>query len=182
MDHTYSRLLNEERGIIYRAQARPGKHSASPPPALFSTSRAPDPPTPGRRRRRASGGPPLVAGGARSSWRGILRRAMRSERWKRALRWTFLGLFLLGAVLGVWAFAVEPASLRVREYRLAIPGWPAGRSGMRIALLADLHVGSPYNGLDKLDEVVRRTNAARPDLVLIPGDLVIQDVLGGHFV
>jgi uncharacterized protein len=123
-----------------------------------------------------------VAGGAPSSWRGILRRAMRSVGWKRALRWTFRGLLLLGAVLGVWAFFVEPASLRVREYRLAIPDWPAGRSGMRIALLADLHVGSPHNGLDKLDEVVRRTNAARPDLVLIPGDLVIQDVLGGRFV
>jgi predicted MPP superfamily phosphohydrolase len=107
---------------------------------------------------------------------------MRSDRWKRALRRTFWGLLLLGAVLGLWAFAVEPASLRVREYHLAIPHWPAGRSGMRIALLADLHVGSPYVGLDKLDEVVRRTNAARPDLVLILGDLVIQDVLGGRFV
>jgi predicted MPP superfamily phosphohydrolase len=53
---------------------------------------------------------------------------------------------------------------------------------MRIALLSDLHVGSPFNGLDKLEEVVRRTNAARPDLVLILGDLVIQDVVGGRFV
>lgn len=93
-----------------------------------------------------------------------------------------LGLFLAGLVLGVWAFAAEPASLRVREYRLEIPEWPSGRAGMRVALLADLHVGSPHNGLDKLEEVVDRTNAARPDLVLIAGDLVIQDVIGGRFV
>ena len=106
---------------------------------------------------------------------------MRTER-KRALRRTFLGLLLLGLILGFWAFLAEPSSLRVREHRLAIPGWPAGRSGVRIALLSDLHVGSPYNGLDKLEEVVRRTNAARPDLVLILGDLVIQDVAGGRFV
>jgi predicted MPP superfamily phosphohydrolase len=53
---------------------------------------------------------------------------------------------------------------------------------MRIALLSDLHVGSPHNDLDKLAEVVRRTNEARPDLVLILGDLVIQDVIGGRFV
>jgi predicted MPP superfamily phosphohydrolase len=77
---------------------------------------------------------------------------------------------------------VEPASLRIREHRLAIPGWPAKRSGMRIALLSDLHVGSPFNGPGKLKEVVRRTNEARPDLVLILGDLVIQDVIGGKFV
>jgi len=29
---------------------------------------------------------------------------------------------------------------------------------------------------------VKRTNAARPDLVLVAGDLVIQDVMGGRFV
>lgn len=106
----------------------------------------------------------------------------RSSRKKRTLRRWLLGLLLVGLVLGVWAFAAEPAYLRVREYPLSIPGWPAGRAGMRIALLSDLHVGSPHNGLDKLEEVVARTNAARPDLVLILGDLVIQGVVGGRFV
>ena len=106
---------------------------------------------------------------------------MRTER-KRALRRTFLGICCLGLILGFWAFLAEPSSLRVREHRVAIPGVAGGRSGMRIALLSDLHVGSPDNGLDKLAEVVRRTNAARPDLVLILGDLVIQDVAGGRFV
>jgi predicted MPP superfamily phosphohydrolase len=106
---------------------------------------------------------------------------MRIER-KRVFRRICLGLLLVGVVLGFWAFLAEPASLRVREHRLAIPGWPADRSGMRIALLSDLHVGSLYNGLDKLEEVVRRTNAARPDLVLILGDLVVQHVVGGRFV
>src|SRR5690349_6452263 len=93
-----------------------------------------------------------------------------------------LAVLLLGLFLGAWAFAAEPSSLVVREHRLAVPGWPADRDGMKIALLADLHVGSPYYHLEKLDEVVRRTNEARPDLVLIAGDLVIQDVVGGRFV
>lgn len=93
-----------------------------------------------------------------------------------------LGIVLVGLVLGVWAFGAEPASLRVREYPLRVPGWPAGRAGTRIALLSDLHVGSPYNGLGKLEEVVARTNAARPDVVLILGDLVIQGVIGGRVV
>ena len=106
---------------------------------------------------------------------------MRTGR-KRALRRTILGLLLLGIPLAFWAFVVEPSSLRVREHEVEAPGWPAGRSGIRIALLSDLHIGSPYNGLDKLEEVVRRTNAARPDLVLVLGDLVIQDVVGGRFV
>lgn len=106
----------------------------------------------------------------------------RSSRKKRTLRRWLFGLLLVGLVLGVWALGAEPAYLRVREYPLSIPGWPAGRTGMRIALLSDLHVGSPHNGLDKLEEVVARTNAARPDLVLVLGDLVIQGVIGGRFV
>jgi predicted MPP superfamily phosphohydrolase len=53
---------------------------------------------------------------------------------------------------------------------------------MRLAILADLHTGSPFNGLDKLEEIVRKTNKARPDLILIPGDLVMTGVIGGRFV
>ena len=100
----------------------------------------------------------------------------------KRLRKLALILGALGLLLGVWAFGAEPAYLRVREVPLEIPGWPAGRNGTRIAILADLHVGSPYNGLGKLREVVRRTNDARPDLILIAGDLVIDDVVGGRWV
>jgi predicted MPP superfamily phosphohydrolase len=53
---------------------------------------------------------------------------------------------------------------------------------LRVAVLTDLHVGSPFNGLAKLRDVVDRTNAARPDLVCILGDLVIQGIIGGRFV
>ncbi|MEA2599895.1 MAG: uncharacterized protein QOF89_887 [Acidobacteriota bacterium] len=101
---------------------------------------------------------------------------------RRRFRNLALALLLAALVLGVWAFGIEPGTLRTREVALAVPGWPAGRAGMRVALLSDLHVGSPHNGLDKLDEVVARTNATRPDLILILGDLVIQDVMGGRFV
>ena len=59
--------------------------------------------------------------------------------------------------------------------------WPAPRS-LRIAILTDLHVGSPFNGLAKLRDIVDRTNAAQPDIVCILGDLVIQGVIGGSFV
>jgi uncharacterized protein len=100
----------------------------------------------------------------------------------KRLRKLVLILALVGLALGVWVFAAEPAYLRVREVPLEIPGWPAARAGTRIAVLADLHVGSPFNGIEKLREVVGRTNAARPDLILIAGDLVIDGVAGGRWV
>jgi predicted MPP superfamily phosphohydrolase len=77
----------------------------------------------------------------------------------------------------VW---LEPASLTVAEERLSLR-W-ATRAPLRIAILTDLHIGSPFNGLGKLREAVNRTNAARPDITCILGDLVIQGVIAGRFV
>jgi predicted MPP superfamily phosphohydrolase len=84
--------------------------------------------------------------------------------------------------LGGWAFWIEPASISVKNYEIALPVWPAGCEGLRVAVLSDLHVGSPFNGLDKLDRVVALTNGARPDAILMTGDYVITGVKGGTFV
>jgi predicted MPP superfamily phosphohydrolase len=83
---------------------------------------------------------------------------------------------------GLWAFWLEPASLHNATNRLPIPNWPALCNGFRVALLADLHVGSPFNGLSKLNRIVRLTNAAKPDLIVLAGDYVIHEVMGGTFV
>ena len=97
-------------------------------------------------------------------------------------RIVFLSFVLIGAALAAWSFYFEPRSLTLRSYRLDVPHWHADLAGLRGAVLADLHVGSPHSGLDKLREIVSRTNAAKPDLVLLPGDFVIQEVIGGRFV
>ena len=89
-----------------------------------------------------------------------------------------LGVCLL---LGLWAFWIEPASVRIRSHEVELPGWPAECAGFRVAVLADLHVGSPFNGLSKLEEVVALTQVAEPDLILLAGDFVIQGVPGGRF-
>ena len=48
-------------------------------------------------------------------------------------------------------------------------------------MLADLHTGSPFNGIEKLGRIVDLTLAADPDLVLLAGDYVIHGVVGGRF-
>lgn len=88
----------------------------------------------------------------------------------------------LGVALALWAFVFEPASFRVRPARIAVDRWPSACDGLRIAVLADLHVGSPWQGLDSLGRVVAKVNAARPDVVLLAGDYVIHGVPGGSFV
>ena len=91
-------------------------------------------------------------------------------------------MLVAGLLLGSWTFYFEPSSLEVRRYELALANWPQHLDGFEIALLSDLHVGSPYYGLDKLEEVVRRVNASEPDLVLLAGDYVINNIPGGRFV
>jgi hypothetical protein len=88
----------------------------------------------------------------------------------------------VAAVLGLWAFVLEPASLEVNRYELTLDAWPSEQSGLEIALLSDLHVGSPFNGVEKLEEIVRSVNRARPDIVLLAGDYVVSGVWGSEFV
>ncbi len=77
---------------------------------------------------------------------------------------------LAGLFAAVYGFFVEPAlRLRVRRWRLRRTDWTA--PPLRVAVLADLHVGEPHVGLDRIQQVVRRTNALAPDLVLLLGDL-----------
>lgn len=80
---------------------------------------------------------------------------------------------------GVYAFVIEPSSLVRRDVTLELPRWPAACADLRVAVLADLHAGAPYFGLEKVDTVVQAVLDAKPDLILLAGDYVIQGVLGG---
>ena len=94
-------------------------------------------------------------------------------------------MLFLGAVciaLGARAFWFEPASLVKNTVRLHIHPWPQQCDGLTVAVIADLHVGSPHNDLDRLKEIVNETNRLEPDLILLAGDFVTQGVVGGAFV
>lgn len=79
----------------------------------------------------------------------------------------------LGGVLastGAYGFGIEPLyRLVVTRYAPILPGWTPGLS-LRVAVLADFHVGEPFMPLDRVAEIVDTTNALKPDLVLMLGD------------
>ena len=102
----------------------------------------------------------------------------RNTRCTQALK--ALGLLLVGAL--AWGFLGEPQRLVVRRYQLQLSGWPRALGGLKLALLSDLHVGSPFWDLPALERLVERTNAEKPDLVLLAGDYLIGGVPGGTFV
>jgi uncharacterized protein len=93
-----------------------------------------------------------------------------------------LAVLAAGALAFVWGFFVEPQRLVVTRARLELPGWPQGLAGLKVALLADLHVGSPFWDVAALSRLVERTNAEQPDLVLLAGDYQINNLPGGVHV
>lgn len=107
------------------------------------------------------------------------------DRSRRHRHWLQLGLWLLAALsvaFMAWGFVWEPGRLVERDYTLALPHWPARCDGLRADVIADLHTGSPRNGLGKLDRVVQRLIASDSDVVLMAGDYVILKVLLGRYV
>jgi predicted MPP superfamily phosphohydrolase len=86
-------------------------------------------------------------------------------------------------VLALYAFWFEPSRIRLVEHAVTnTDGSKIFPKPLRIAVIADLHAGAPYIGETKIERVVTLANAARPDLILLAGDYVIQGVIGGEHI
>ena len=90
----------------------------------------------------------------------------------RRLTGTAVALALGTAGFGT-AQGLQPPT--VREQLVHLPQLPEALDGLRVAVLADIHA-SPINHTAYVQSVVERTHAARPDLIVLPGDLVDGDV------
>jgi predicted MPP superfamily phosphohydrolase len=84
--------------------------------------------------------------------------------------------------LALWAFWWEPNSLTLNTYDFVTPPELAAWRGKRIAIITDLHAGSPWINEAKIDKVVNLTLSAHPDLILMPGDFLINGVTGGTYM
>jgi predicted MPP superfamily phosphohydrolase len=74
---------------------------------------------------------------------------------------------------GLSSYAVAEAfQEKVTRYRLTPPRWTPGLD-LRLAVLADLHVCEPWMSVERLEGIVRETNALQPDAILLLGDFVV---------
>lgn len=92
-------------------------------------------------------------------------------RFGRVTRLLVVGVLLALAVLG-WGYRNARADPVVRRITVRLPGWPAGKPPVTVALLSDIHIGSPATDEGRLRRVVAGVEALRPDLILIAGDFV----------
>ncbi|PYS40905.1 MAG: metallophosphoesterase [Acidobacteria bacterium] len=105
----------------------------------------------------------------RQSWRKLIRAALAS----------FL-LFIL-ACLG-WGFFIEPNRLVIQQATIQIDNWPKELSGLRIAMIGDIHTGGPFIDDNKLRKIVELTNQQHPDLIVLLGDYMSPNSWHSHRV
>jgi len=84
-----------------------------------------------------------------------------------------IALFEAAYWLNIYAWFVEPNMLVVRHVEIVSAEWRG--APITIAALSDTHVGGPHVNAERVERIVRRVNALRPDLVVLLGDYV-----GGH--
>jgi len=75
-------------------------------------------------------------------------------------------------VLGGYINARSP---RIKTLKLDIPKNGHGMKSLNIAVASDIHLGTIVCK-SKLERIVERINSLKPDLVLLPGDVVDEDI------
>ena len=102
--------------------------------------------------------------------------------WAKRIRVTLAAFLVLLGSLAFWAFFIEPNRLVVRQQTIQIEKWPKEFSGLRIAVISDIHVGGPFIDDKKLRLIVERTNQLHPDLTVLLGDYMSPNSWHSHRV
>ncbi len=91
--------------------------------------------------------------------------------------WAVVALALLPVPVGIYATHVEPYRLRVDRLTVVVDADRAGDDEVTVGVLADLQTaGVGAHERRAVDELM----AARPDIVLLPGDLFQGDLTDRH--
>jgi len=104
------------------------------------------------------------------------------NRSKKRLRITLGIVFILVVLCLVWGVLIEPNRLIVRQQTIQIANWPRELSGLRIAVIGDIHTGGPFIDDRKLRRIVELTNQQNPDLIVLLGDYMSPNSWHSHRV
>ena len=86
-------------------------------------------------------------------------------------------LILVILLLGAWVVIIEPRWVAHREISVEVPHWK-GPAGLKVAVASDWHFTKRplwrVMTVERARAIVREINAAQPDVILIPGDLIAE--------
>ncbi len=104
------------------------------------------------------------------------------QSWKRTFRIALAILLLTLLPCLIWGFFIEPNRLVVHQETIQIDNWPKDLSGLRIAVIADIHTGGPFIDDNKLRRIVELANQENPDLIVLLGDYMSPNSWHSHRV
>jgi len=81
------------------------------------------------------------------------------------------GLGALGVSTTAYGFGEPVLQLGVTRYRLSPSQWPADFR-LNIAVIADLHACDPWMSLERIHNIVERTNSLNADIIVMLGNYV----------
>lgn len=102
--------------------------------------------------------------------------------WKKRIRVAAAAIPLLLFSLGFWSVFIEPGRLIIHQETIRIDNWPPELSGLRVAVISDIHAGSWFIDDKKLRLIVERTNQLQPDLIVVAGDYMVSNTWHGKRV
>ena len=106
----------------------------------------------------------------RTAWPIAIGETPRRPKSKWRVVFATIPVVIAGVI--IWAFFIEPNRLIVRHQTIQISQWPRELSGIRIAVISDIHAGSRFIDDEKLRLIVTRTNELKPDMIVILGDYI----------
>lgn len=106
----------------------------------------------------------------------------RRKRWRLGFRAALAVVMVVVLACGIWGFLIEPNRLVVNHSTIQVNNWPRELSGLRVALIGDVHTGGPFIDDQKLEKIVALTNQQSPDLIVLLGDFMSSNSWHSHRV
>jgi len=104
----------------------------------------------------------------------------RTPKWAKRIRVTVTAVPVIIGCMVFYGFFIEPGFLFVRHETIKINNWPKELSGLKIAVLSDIHAGGWFVDEKKLRLIVDRTNQLQPDLIVVLGDYMVSESWMSH--
>src|SRR4051812_22445499 len=106
---------------------------------------------------------------------GTRSRVAAQPRWRMGYK-ACIGVFRDIARSATRVAGLGVGDIDVHPERLDLPAWPGDLSGLRLAVIADLHAGSPQVDEERIEGIVARVNEKAVDLVALLGDYIDTEV------
>ncbi len=93
-----------------------------------------------------------------------------SRRFGKILLAQLAGIALLLIIFD--AIHWEPEKFEINRHTVPMKNWYPEHNGLRVAVLSDIHLENSGEAEARLKEIIRATNAEKPDLILLLGDFL----------